>query len=58
LELPSKTSYLRGTGKRGRRSKQLLNGLKEKRRYWNLEEEALHSTVGRTRFGKAYGTVV
>jgi len=46
----------RKTGKR--RSKQLLNGLKGKRKYWNLEEEALDRTMGRIRFGKGYGTVV
>jgi hypothetical protein len=29
------------TGRRGRRCKQLLDDLKEKRRYWKLKEEAL-----------------
>jgi hypothetical protein len=29
------------TGRRGRRRKQLLYELKEKRRYWKLKEEAL-----------------
>jgi hypothetical protein len=29
------------TGRRGRRRKQLLNDLKEKRGYWKLKEEAL-----------------
>jgi hypothetical protein len=29
------------TGRRGRRRKQLLHVLKEKRRYWKLKEEAL-----------------
>jgi hypothetical protein len=29
------------TGRRGRRRKQLLDDLTEKRRYWNLKEEAL-----------------
>jgi hypothetical protein len=29
------------TGRRGRRRKQLLDDLKEKRRYWKLKEEAL-----------------
>jgi hypothetical protein len=28
-------------GRRGRRHKQLLDDLKENRRYWNLKEEAL-----------------
>jgi hypothetical protein len=40
------------TGRRGRRRKQLLDGLKEKRRYWKLKEEALD------RFGRGYGPVV
>jgi len=34
------------TGRRGRRCKELLNDLKEKKRYW------------RTRCGIAYGTVI
>ena len=29
------------TGRRGRRRKQLLDDLKEKREYWKLKEEAL-----------------
>jgi hypothetical protein len=36
--------------RRGRRRKQLLDDLKEKRRYWKLKEEALNRTVWRTRF--------
>jgi hypothetical protein len=46
------------TGRRGRRSKQLLDDLKEKKRYWKLKEEALDRTLWRTRFGRAYGPVV
>jgi hypothetical protein len=46
------------TGRRGRRSKQLLDDLKEKRRYWNLKEEALDRSLWRTRFGRGYGPVV
>jgi hypothetical protein len=34
-----------GSGRRGRRPKQLLNVLKENRRYWNLKEEALDRTL-------------
>jgi hypothetical protein len=34
------------TGRRGRRRKQLLDDLKEKRRCWNLKEEALDRTYG------------
>jgi hypothetical protein len=46
------------TGRRGRRRKQLLDNLKEKRRYWKLKEEALDRTLWRTRFGRDYGPVV
>jgi hypothetical protein len=46
-----------GTGRRGRRRKQLLDDLKEKTGYWELKEEALDRTVWRTRFGRAYGHV-
>jgi hypothetical protein len=46
------------TGRRGRRRKQLLDDVKEKRRYWKLKEEALVRTVWRTRFGRDYGPVV
>jgi hypothetical protein len=46
------------TGRRGRRRKQLLDDLKEKRRYWKLKEEALDHTVWRTGFGRGYGPVV
>jgi hypothetical protein len=46
------------TGRRGTRRKQLLDDLKEKRRYWKLKEEALDLTLWRTRFGRGYGPVV
>jgi hypothetical protein len=46
------------TGRRERRRKQLLDDLKEKRRYWKLKEEALDRTLLRTRFGRGYGPVV
>jgi hypothetical protein len=46
------------TGRRGKRRKQLLNDLKEQRRYWKLKEEALYPTLWRTRFGRDYGPVV
>jgi hypothetical protein len=46
------------TGRRGRRRKQLLDDLKEKRRYCKLKEEALDRTQWRTRFGTGYGPVV
>jgi hypothetical protein len=31
---------------------QLLNGLKEKRKYWKLKEEAADRILGMIRFGK------
>jgi hypothetical protein len=34
------------TGRRGRRREQLLDDLKEKRRYWKLKEEALIAPCG------------
>jgi hypothetical protein len=46
------------TGRRGRRRKQLLDDLKEKRSYLKLKEEALDRTLWRTRFGRGYGPVV
>jgi hypothetical protein len=46
------------TGRRGRRRKQLMDDLKERRGYWKLKEEALDRTVWRTRFGRGYGSVV
>jgi hypothetical protein len=45
------------TGRRGR-SKQLLDDLKERRGYWNYNEETLDFTVWRTRFVRGYGHVV
>ena len=42
----------------GRRRKQLLHNLKEKRWCWKLEEEALDRTVWRTRFGRGTEPVV
>jgi hypothetical protein len=44
------------TGKRGRRRNHLMDGLKEKTKYW--KEEALDHTLLRTRFGMGYGPVV
>ena len=43
--------------RRGRRFKQLLYDLKEKRRYWNLEHNALYNILWRARFGRGYGFV-
>jgi hypothetical protein len=42
-------------GGQGRRSKQLLDDLKETSEYWTLKEEALDSTLWRTRFGRGCG---
>ena len=44
--------------RRGGRSKQLLNDLKEKARYCKLEEEALDRVWWRTRCGTGCGNVV
>jgi hypothetical protein len=46
------------TEKRGRRRQQILDDLKEKRRYWKLKEEALDLTQWRTCFGRGYRPVV
>ena len=46
------------TGRRGRRHRKLLDDLKERKGYSNLEEEALDRTVWRTRFGRAFGPVI
>jgi hypothetical protein len=46
------------TGRRGRRCKQLLDDLREKKRYWKLKEEALDRTLWRARFGRGCGPVV
>jgi hypothetical protein len=43
--------------RQGRRSKQLLDGLKQRRGYWKLKEEALDRTLWRTLFGRGYGPV-
>jgi hypothetical protein len=45
------------TRRRGRRRKQLLDDLKEARRYWMLKEEAQDRTLWRTQFGGGYGPV-
>jgi hypothetical protein len=45
-------------GRRGRRRRQLLEDLKERRGYWKLKAEALDRTLWRTRFGRGCGPVV
>ena len=42
------------TDRRGRRCKQVLYGIKERRGYYKLKEEPLDRTVWRTRFGRDY----
>ena len=43
--------------KLGSRQKQLLDDLKETRRYWQFKEDAIDRTVLKTRFGRSYGPV-
>jgi len=45
------------TKRRGRRRKQLLDDLKEKRRYCKLKEEELDRTMWGTRYGRGYEPV-
>jgi hypothetical protein len=42
-------------GRYGRRRKQLLDDLKNRRRYLKLKEEALYRCLWRTLFGRGYG---
>jgi hypothetical protein len=46
------------TRRRGRRRKKLLDDLKDRRGYLNLEEEALDRTMWRNHFGGGFGPVV
>ena len=45
-------------GRRGRRSRKLLDDLKERRGYCHLKEEALDRNMWRARFGRGFGPVV
>ena len=45
-------------GRRGRRRRDLLDDLKERRGYCHLKEEALDRTTWRARFGRGIGPVV
>ena len=45
-------------GRRGRRRKQLLYDLKQRRGYLKLQEEALDRSVWRTGIGRGYGHIV
>jgi hypothetical protein len=49
--------WIKVTGRRGIRCKQLLDGLTEKRRYWKLKDEAVDRTVW-TGFGRGYGPLM
>jgi hypothetical protein len=40
--------------RRGRKRKQLLDDLKERRGYWKLKAEALDGTLNRTCFGRGF----
>ena len=44
------------TGSRGKRCKQLLDDLKEKRGYYKMKAEAVIGALWSTRFGRAYGS--
>jgi hypothetical protein len=46
------------TGRRGRRRRNLLDDLTERRGYSHLKEEALDRTMWRGRFGRGFGLVV
>jgi hypothetical protein len=46
------------TERKGRRRTKLLDGLKEKRGYSHLKEEALNRPMWRARFGRSFGPVV
>ena len=46
------------TGRRGRRWNQLIDYLKERRRYYKLKDEAPDRTLWRIRFGKGCVPVV
>ena len=45
------------TGRRGRRRRKLLDGLKERTGYSHLKEEALDRTMWRAGFGRGFGPV-
>jgi len=46
------------TRRRGRRRKQLLDDLKDRRGYSHLKEEALDRTMWKNRFGRGVGRIV
>ena len=56
--LPKIKGEIDVTRRRGRRRKKLLDGLKDRRGYYHLKEEALDRTMWRNRFGRDVGPVV
>jgi hypothetical protein len=46
------------TERRGRRLRNLLDDLEERRRYSHLKKEALDRTIWRAHVGRGFGTVV
>jgi len=46
------------TRRRGRRRKELLDDVKDRRGYSQLKEEALDRTMWRNHFGRGFGPVV
>jgi len=45
-------------GRHGRRHKQLLDDLKETRKYWMSKQEAPDHSLWRTHFGRQFGRVM
>jgi hypothetical protein len=50
--------WIKVTERRGRRRRELLDDLKERRGHSHLKEEALDRTMCRARFGRGFGPVV
>jgi hypothetical protein len=50
--------WIEVTGRQGRRRRKLLDGLKERRGYSYLKEEALNHIMWRAHFGRGFGLVV
>jgi len=56
--IEGKIGHIKVTGRRGERRKQLPDGLKETRGYWEFKEGALDRSLWRTRYRRGYGPVV
>ena len=52
------TELITVTGRRWRRSKQLLDDSKETRGHWNLKDKTFNGTLCRTPFGRDYGDLL